>query len=93
MQQTHVPDREKRAIVGCPREAQTASPQPESEDPIKKARSWWRALSLPRRAGFSLGALTYFASYEYVHDFGVKHPIAAAVGVALMIVSGGLGRE
>ena len=52
------------------------------------ARDWWATLSLPRRIVFSAGVITVMLSYEYVHDFSVKHPLPALLGVLAMIFSG-----
>ena len=55
--------------------------------PYQMAKDWWEGLSLPRRVLFSVGVITFMLSYEYEHDFGVKHPLLAFVGVAAMILS------
>jgi hypothetical protein len=66
-------------------------PKQVPEDPrsaYRMTRDWWGGLSLPRRVLFSAGVITFMLSYEYEHDFGVKHPLLAFVGVVAMILSG-----
>ncbi len=58
-----------------------------------QARAWWASLSSLRRTGFLLGSAIYFGSYEYVHDFHVKHPLVGLCGVITMIVTGGVRAE
>ncbi len=55
--------------------------------PYSKAVRWWKQLSRPRRITFVAGLAAYFGSYEYIHDFGVKRPLLAAVGVLMMIAT------
>jgi hypothetical protein len=66
----------------------TNRPDSPDEDGFRKAYRWWVGLRAIRKAGFIAGVICFLASYEYEHDFGVKHPFVALAGVLLMIFSG-----
>ncbi len=63
-------------------------PPEDPRSPYRMAKAWWVSLSPPRRVFFSAGVITFMLSYEYEHDFCVKHPLVALAGVAAMILSG-----
>jgi len=62
-------------------------PPGDLRSPYRMAKDWLVSLSVLRRISFSAGVITFMLSYEYEHDFGVKHPLLALAGVAAMILS------
>jgi hypothetical protein len=50
-------------------------------------------LSWRRRIAFLSGGALYFGSYEYVHDFGIKHPFIGVVGVVIMMIAGSSNKD
>jgi hypothetical protein len=59
----------------------------------RKAYEWFRKLPRWRKLGVLLGISLYFASFEYIHDFGVKHPVVAFAAVLTMILAGSEGHQ
>ncbi len=65
----------------------------DSDSPRLKLGSWWSRLTRLRKTGFLFGLVAFMASYEYIHDFGIKRPRIAFLSVLTMMIAGSSAKQ